>query len=197
MKPGAVKEIKAHAFERQAEEHYVEPEWADRVLFENEPFTGAIFDPCCGFGRIPEAARAAGLAAFGMDIVDRGFPGVALGSFLEVDGKLPNVVPNVVMNPPFNLAREFIERACELTVHGKVAAILQARRLNAAHWMRALPLARIWMLTPRPSMLPGHLIAAGQEAGGGIPEYCWVVFDRNYHWPSPLFGWLHRDRGSI
>jgi len=39
--------------------------------------------------------------------------------------------------------------------------------LNAAHWLQGTPLRRISLLTPRPSMPPGHIIAAGSKPGGG------------------------------
>lgn len=194
MKAGAIKEVAAHRFERELYEHYVEPAWVDRVIFEAEVFRGAIHDPCCGFGTILYAASAYGLrSATGTDIVDRG------RGWLEADF-LKNLqqearFDNIVMNPPFNSAREFITQACRVS-ENKVAALMPTRRLNAAHWLRNLPLRRIWYLTPRPSMLPGHLLAAGQKAGGGQQDYCWLVFARE---GSPYIhaGWLHRDKGAL
>jgi hypothetical protein len=79
----------------------------------------------------------------------------------------------------------------------KFAVIMQTRRINAAHWLRDLPLRRIWFLTPRPSMLPGHLLAAGEKAGGGVPEYCWLVFDKTSAFSPIQIGWLHRDKGAL
>lgn len=192
MKPGATKEVKAHAFERQAEEHYVEPEWNDRALFRAEEFIGEVFDPCCGFGRVPLAAREMGLDGNGGDIVDRGFPHVEIADFLAPTFSRPT--SNFVFNPPFSLIRPFIEKAVALADR-KVASIMQCRRLNAAHWLRDLPLVKIWYLTPRPSMLPGHLILAGEKAEGGQHEFCWLVFERG-RIPEPP-GWLHRDHGAL
>lgn len=205
MKPGAVKKIDAHAFEQQAEEHYVEEAWCNRVLFDEEVFIGTIHDPCCGFGRIPLAARAAGhKGVTGSDLVGRGFPGAGvfdfLGEFERPDGLIEQV-DNIVMNPPFTLGEKFI--TCGLRVaRRKVAAILPVRRLNAAwKWMAPLPLVQIWYLTPRPSMPPGHvaaeLEAAGKRPKGGKQDFCWVVFDHAYAGCKPQVGWLHRDRGAI
>jgi hypothetical protein len=47
-------------------------------------------------------------------------------------------------------------------VPGKIAMIWLARRLNAARWLQDTPLARVYLLTPRPSMPPGHVILAGR-----------------------------------
>jgi hypothetical protein len=61
--PVALKKLDAHVWEREANEHYVEPHWCSERLFEEEQFPGLIFDPCCGFGRIPESAKKAGYSA--------------------------------------------------------------------------------------------------------------------------------------
>ena len=74
----------------------------------------------------------------------------------------------------------------------KVAVIFPTARLNAAHWIRETPLRRVWLLTPRPSMPPGHVIAAGQKAGGGKVDFCWLVFERGHQGPAEL-RWLYRD----
>src|SRR5258708_34167537 len=93
----------SHIWEREADNHYVEPHWVARRLFEVEKFAGAICDPCRGFGRIPMAARAAGHEAFGLDIVDRGFDYLSICNFLASDIR----AANFVFNPPFELGKEF------------------------------------------------------------------------------------------
>lgn len=180
--------INAHAWEREANEHYVEPEWCSRRLFEVEPFVQEIWDPACGFGRIVESAKAHGHAAFGSDLVDRGYAPARVFNFFT---GAPAVCANIVTNPPFNIAADFARRAIELTRH-KVAIVFPTARLNAAHWVRNTPLARVWLLTPRPSMPPGHVIAAGGKATGGKMDFCWMVFDRS-HQGKPQLGWLRRD----
>jgi hypothetical protein len=67
----------SHIWQREQTEHYVEPEWCSRRLFAVEKFDGMIADPCCGFGRIPDAAKAAGhYPVRARDIVDRGYVGM-------------------------------------------------------------------------------------------------------------------------
>lgn len=199
MKAGALRKIEAHAFERQPEEHYVEPTWVDRVLFENVDFSGFIHDPCCGWGRIPYAARAAGhVGVTGSDIVDRGFPGVGIENFLTHEP--PQPYDNIVMNPPFDLMRSFIERARKVST-GAVASICLTRRLNAASWMLDLGLSEILYLTPRPSMPPGRVaeeiaISLGTDPSGGQQDFCWVVFGANAG-GFVRVGWLHRDKGRL
>jgi len=179
----------SHIWQREENEHYVEPEWCSARLFEVERFEGTIQDPACGFGRVVSSAHAAGLPAFGTDLVDRGFQG--LRSQADFFGQTTKV-SNIVSNPPFDIFKEFTQHALSLTSR-KVALIWLVRTLPAARWLQQTPLARILYLTPRPSMPPGHIIAAGEKPGGGKQDFCWLIWD-HAHVGAATVGWLHRDR---
>ena len=179
----------AHIWERDPHDFYIEEKWCSERLFEAERFYGEVWDPACGSGRIVMSARAAGLTAFGTDIVDRGFPGTGLCDFLTQTGS----VASVVTNPPFKHARRFVEHA--LTVMTRRSAfLLPTSWLNGSRrsrWLETTPLAKVWVLTPRPSMPPGRLIEAGMEPGQGRVDFSWFVFDVNAAGP-PTVGWLRR-----
>jgi len=180
----------AHIFDRDVRDFYSEPAWCSERLFAVELFNGLIWDPACGLGTIPRSACAAGLSSFASDIADHGYG--ERRDFLAASA--PTTIFNVVTNPPFRSAREFVERA--LTVGAsKTAIIFPTARLNAAHWLETLPLARIWLLTPRPSMPPGEVILRGEKPGGGKTDFCWLIFDRTHEGP-PSLTWLHRDGGE-
>lgn len=185
------KPINAHAWEREKQEHYVEPHWCSERLFEVERFKDSIWDPCCGFGRIPDAADRAGLIGLGTDIVHRGWRGQKTTiDFLKAEAPLSE---NIVCNPPFNIAGKFARHAVSMSHVEKVAMVFPTARLNAARWLRETPLARVWLMTPRPSMPPGHTIAAGERPQGGKMDYCWLVWERG-HVGAPAIHWLERDR---
>jgi predicted RNA methylase len=176
----------SHIWPRNTSDWYIEPKWCSSRLFQVEPFVGAIHDPACGMGRIVEAARAHDLEATGGDIADRGF------NFTVQDFALVTApIANVVVNPPFGTARQFVEHALELTAH-KIAALFPVARLNAARWLADTPLRRIWLLTPRPSMPPGEVIMRGEKPSGGKTDFAWLVFEQGFK-GEPVIGWLHRD----
>jgi hypothetical protein len=127
----------SHIWQRDAVDWYCEPTWCSSRLFDVEGFAGAIHDPACGMGWIVEAARAHGHTASGPDIVDRGF---AVADFTATT----QPVENIVTNPPFAVARQFIEHALVLASH-KVAVLFPVARLNAARWLTELPLCRVWL----------------------------------------------------
>jgi hypothetical protein len=183
---GSRKRLEAHRWDRAGEDWYVEPAWCSERLFEEEPFVGTVWDPACGGGNIPEAAKAAGYGTHASDLVDRGYPGSYSLDFFKSDARHAGIVTN----PPFKIAGEFALHALKLA--HKVAIIFPTARLNAAHWITGTPLRRVWLLSPRPSMPPGHVIAAGGKPSGGKMDYCWLVLDRAYT-GSPELRWLRRD----
>ena len=56
---------------------------------------------------------------------------------------------------------------------------LSDRPLNAT----GLPLARIYLLTPRPSMPAAAVIARGELPGGGRMDFAWLVFNHGHSGP--------------
>jgi hypothetical protein len=126
-----------HIFERAANDLYIEPSWVSKRLFAVETFPGNNWDPCCGTGTIPKAARDAGLSSFASDIADHGY-GKRPWDFLSKPA-LTSSPFSVVTNPPYGLAREIVERALELGAL-KVAIFFPIARMNAA-WRWLTPFA--------------------------------------------------------
>lgn len=185
------KPVAAHTWDRETHEHYVEPFWCSERLFEVEGFEGPIWDPCCGFGRIPDSARAAGLTAIATDIVDRGYRGLIRTADFIQSPRIIETDFDIVCNPPFNIAGRFARHALDMPGVRKVAMIFPTARLNAAHWIQDTPLARVWLMTPRPSMPPGHTITAGEKPGGGKTDFCWLVWTKN-RIGAPDLRWLRK-----
>jgi hypothetical protein len=201
QQPGNKRLRHSHIWERDGDDFYVEPRWVDDQLFKIEGFDRhrPLLDPCCGLGRISEAAKVAGYHVEAADLVDRGYPGTKIEDFL--DRRAPAV--SIIANPPFDQVEDFARHSLLNLRAAKVALILPTARLNAAHrWLRELPLSRIWLLTPRPSMPPGHIILAGEKPKGGKKDFCWLIFERGYVGAAQI-GWLHRGeipehkRGAI
>ncbi|MFZ0494415.1 MAG: hypothetical protein WBE80_10205 [Methylocella sp.] len=190
--PGTTARAKAtHIFDRAAQDFYVEPEWCDDMLFAAEKFSGPVHDPACGIGRIVIAAIKTGHVASGSDIIERSE--TRDFSFDYLSDNEPMSYANIVCNPPYRAARQFIERA--LREARKSAFLLQYGFMFGAErsaWLKTAPLKKVWILAPRPSMPPGELVLAGLKPGGGRIDYIWAVFERGHNGP-PEIGWLIRE----
>lgn len=185
----------SHIFAKDKHGHYVEPQWCSERLFETMKFANPIWDPACGWGTITTAAVAAGYKVMGTDIVDRRRHRLG-GGFHKLDflngASPPGGTFSIITNPPFDHIEEFARTALVLGAK-QVAMIMLVRRLNAAHWLCELPLSRVLLLTPRPSMPPASWIAAGNKPGGGTQDFCWILLESGYC-GEPRLGWLRRDR---
>jgi len=180
---------RSHIFKRDPDEHYVEQSWCSARLFDVERFNGSICDPACGWGTIVINALRAGYTAAGSDKIDR-LRDYRVADFLKNNFQYDNIVTN----PPFGCIADFTIQ-CVLRSRRKAAVIFPLARMPAAHWLERLPLARIWLMTPRPSMPPGSYITAGGKVGGGRVDYCWLVFEHG-HRDQPTMAWLHRNKGA-
>lgn len=197
--------LKARIWARDELDWYVEPVRATEALLSVERFVGPIYDPACGGGNIVRTLLAAGYEAWGTDILQRVEPAPAwfdgAHDFLG-EGRPPLSFTNIVMNPPFYRAKgaeAFIRKALALA-SGKVAAFVDIRFIAGADRAAGLfadhPPARIWIITPRVSCPPGTYLAAGNKAGNGSSDWCWLVWDRTGPSAGTQMGWLRRDRES-
>lgn len=171
-------------YERSANDWYVEPPWAVEALLDVEKFDGITYDPACGGGTIPKVFRDRNLQCEGSDLVDRGF------GFKKADYLDPLMNPhseNIVTNPPFNLAEQFVLKA--LQRNNKVAILQRLAWLESAKrrmFFESTPLARVWVFARRVSMPPGGTDI--NQKGGSIP-FAWFVWDYCHKGP-PILGWL-------
>jgi len=169
--PGAARA--KHKKPRAKHDWYTENRWAAEQLFAQVQFTGPIHDPACGEGRIVIAAREAGYAATGAEIVDRGFPGVEIVDF-ETDCRPRKTL---VFNAPYEKNEEFIAHALEEVASHAVAAIVRIPFLcgQERFWdlYRKCPPALVLACSQRVNMPPGGI---GADEDGGTADYAWLIW---------------------
>lgn len=178
------------------DDFYTEPEWCVDLLFDAEPFVGCIYDPCAGAGTIPRIAFNRGFSTFASDLRDRDIEGVEGDLDFLYNAPVLLHPENIIFNPPYKHADDFIRRALDIATI-KVAALVQQKfpfsqrryRLFQEH-----PPARIYFLSDRPSMPPGEALLAGTiKAKGGTIDYLWMVWDRG-HKGATTAHWLCRGK---
>lgn len=189
--------IQAHKWDRAPGEWYSDGPSAADALFKVEKFQHDITDPCCGMGNIVRMAWKHGYESAGYDIEPRGYVRGASAACYISDrpmnffdqSKYPVGLGDVVSNFPYARGPKLedgsagprveelaIDRALDLA-EGKVAFLGDIKWMVARMaWLRSRGLMRIWVLTPRLSILPGLSIQAGEIPGGGSKDYCWYVF---------------------
>lgn len=202
----AARERKSHVWKRDSLDWYVEPAVASAALFDAERFVGPIWDPACGGGNILRSyLHSRGACCIGTDIVRR--CGDDIPFYAELDflsdfdhaAMIPAFHSNIVTNPPFFRAKgaeAFIRKALQLA-RGKVAVFVDIRFIAGGERANGLfaehPPHRIWIVTPRVSCPPGEYLEAGNRAGNGSSDWCWLVWDLTAPRAAlPQLGWLRK-----
>ena len=109
-----------HADHDRAEHDYyaTEPLAAD-LICGVERFNGGIWENCCGEGHLSKRFREVGYDVVDTDLIDRGY-GTGGVDFFECKEAL---APNIVTNPPYKYAKEWVEHSLELLDEGNKLAL--------------------------------------------------------------------------
>lgn len=109
--------------EREENDFYATDPKAVEMLLELMNFNRFILEPACGKGHISKVLEKRGYEVTSFDIVDRGYELDKKLDFLKYDGKWRG---DIITNPPYKYAKEFVEKALEIVeVGSKVAMFLK------------------------------------------------------------------------
>ena len=191
---------------RNTNDWYVEPAEAVHGLLDAERFDGETLDPACGGGNIVRVFRSRGLDCWGTDLVMRydqmetdNMPRPMFGCTGDFTKPVPSHctgnVDNIVSNPPFKIAEQFIVNGLK-RARRKVALLQRLAFLEGqqrAALFKSTPLARVHVFAYRISMPPG---GTDIEAKGGSVAFAWFVWEHG-HQGAPTINWLQRGAKPI
>lgn len=104
----------------QEHDYYATDPRAVELLLENETFTGPVWEPACGEGHISKVLRDHGLEVYSTDLIDRRY-GAGGVDFLTYQGSGHHC--DIITNPPYKYAREFVEKALSIVAPGRKVAM--------------------------------------------------------------------------
>jgi hypothetical protein len=112
---------------REVYDYYATEPKAMEILLEVEKFNQNIWECACGEGHLSEVLQKHGYIVASTDLVDRGY-GTSEVDFLKQTKVFDG---DIITNPPYKYAQEFIEKALELVPIGnKVAMFLKVQFLE-------------------------------------------------------------------
>ena len=114
--------------ERETNDYYATEPKAATLLMQLEDLSPLIWECACGEGHLAKEFEKAGHKVYATDLIDRGYGYVT--DFLST--KAPPVPGfDIVTNPPYSKAQEFVEHALEILENGrKVAMFLKIQFLE-------------------------------------------------------------------
>lgn len=113
--------------ERETNDYYATEPKALELLLEKEEFSENIWECACGEGHLSKVLKNHGHKVFSTDLIDRGY-GLGGIDFLQWDSPYDG---DIITNPPYRYALEFVEKALEVVTDGhKVAMFLKLQFLE-------------------------------------------------------------------
>lgn len=176
---------------RSKADFYPTPPNATNSLLDMEKFEGDIWEPACGKGDISEVLIQRGYCVISTDLNDYGYgtPDIDFLNENSVFSSPLQVQDNIITNPPFEIALEFVLQA-KLYSRKKIAMFLKTAFLEGAKRYEMFqdqnfPLKCIYQFSKRVNFG----IHAGTHKNGGMIPFAWFVWEREYK-GKPYINWI-------
>lgn len=141
-------------------------------------------EPSCGEGHISRVLSANGYEVESRDLIDRGF-GTSNMDFLSAENTFFD--GNIVTNPPYRYALEFVKKALAIIPPGKKVAMflkltfLENKRRKA--FFEKHPPLRVWVSSSR---LKCAMNGDFKKMSGNAVSYGWFVWEKGYQGETVL-----------
>lgn len=178
MKKWTARNCNSRRADAEPNDYYATDPKAVELLLEKESFSKNIWEPACGEGHIAKVLEAKGYNVFSTDLIDRGY-GIGGKDFLQENRIFQG---DIITNPPYRYAKEFVEKALEIVPPGnKVAMFLKLTFLEGQgrrDLFRERPPQAVYVSSAR-LQCGKNGVFTGQSA----VAYAWFVWRRGY--PRP------------
>ena len=172
--------------ERADKDFYATPPSAVEQLLEMEMFSHSIWEPACGHGHISKVFELHGYEVRSTDLENRGF-GIGGVDFLKCGDT--NVDADIVTNPPYRYAQEFVEKAMEVITEGhKVAMFLKLTFLEGKNRRQMFE-----KYPPKVVYVSSSRLGCGKNGIEWKPSsiaYGWFVWEKGFH-GTPGIKWFN------
>ena len=182
--------------ERQVDDYYATEPRAVDILLEKENFSHYIWECACGEGHMSEVLKKYGYDVKSSDIYDRGYENTELIDFLLVQkDDIKNEIPrDIITNPPYKYAKEFVEHALDISMDGtKVAMFLKLTFLESQSRRKLFekyPPKVVYVSSSRLQCAKnGDFEKYGKGAGTAV-AHAWYVWEKGYH-GDPVIKWVN------
>jgi len=166
--------------ERENDDYYATDPVAASLLCNVEKFSHTIWECACGEGHLSKELESQGYKVISSDLIDRGY-GTPNVDFLNCSKEFKG---DIVTNPPYKYAQEFIEKGLSLIPDGyKVAMFLKVQFLEGKkrkELFEKYPPKTVYVSSSR-IMCAKNADFEGMHKGcGSAVAYAWYVWEKGY-----------------
>lgn len=165
--------------ERQLDDYYATEPKAAQLLLEQEEFHHTIWECACGEGHLAKVFEAHGHEVISTDLVYRGYGDPEPLDFLNET--IDDFEGDVITNPPYKFALEFVQRALDSIKPGrKVAMFLKLQFLEGKsrkNFFQITPPRRVYVSSSR---LKCAKNGEFESISSSAVAYAWFVWKKGY-----------------
>lgn len=182
--------------EREQNDYYATEPKALELLLEKEHFFPYVWECACGEGHLSDVLKNNGYDVKSSDLVDRGYDGTEVIDFLkvrkeDVKGDFPR---DIITNPPYKYAKEFIEKALEISMDStKIAMFLKVQFLEDKARRELFdkhPPKRIYVASSRLLCAKNGEFEKMRQGGGSAVAYAWFIWEKGFT-GEPVVRWFN------
>ncbi len=166
--------------ERQKHDYYATEPKAVELLLEVEEFSDHIWECACGEGHLSEVLIERGYNVRSTDLIDRGYGEGGLNFLTQselFDG-------DIITNPPYKHATEFVYKALDLIPEGrKVAMFLKLQFLEGKKRKKLFlthPPKVVYVSSSRLLCAKNGEFERMRAGGGSAVAYAWFVWVKGF-----------------
>lgn len=177
--------------ERELNDYYATDPRAMSLLLDEENFSEKIWECACGGGHLSQVLKEYGYEVFSTDLVDRGYEGTGIFDFLGDYEAGDGFDGDIITNPPYKYALEFVERALDIVRPGhKVAMFLKLSFLEGKRrrqFFEHNPPKRIYVCSSRIDCAKN---ADFENHNQSAICYAWFVWEKGFK-GDPIIKWIN------
>ena len=175
--------------ERQQHDYYATEPKAMELLLAEESFHSVIWECACGEGHLSKVLEEHGFEVISTDLIYRGFGDPEPLDFLK--NTLENFEGDIITNPPYKYALEFVEQALNSVQPGrKVAMFLKLTFLEGQKrkdFFLHNPPKTIYVSSSR---LMCAMNGEFEKCSSRAVAYAWFVWEKGFK-GDPVIKWIN------
>lgn len=176
-------------YQREKQDFYGTDPKAIYDLLNKEKFDNNIWECACGDGNLAKPLKEKGYNVYCTDIIERNYKLDDTFDFLECNKSFDG---DIITNPPFKYAMEFILKALELTnrkvaMFGKIQLLESAKRYEQL-FSKCDNLKTVYVYSRRINCYRNNNF--NMKGKSSTACYCWFVFDKEYKGKS-MIDWIY------
>jgi len=166
--------------QREQFDYYATDPVAMELLLDIEQFSENVWECACGAGHLSRVLEERGYNVRSTDLVDRGYGESGL-DFLDCKDTYDG---DIITNPPYKYAKEFVERAIECVTDGHRVAMFLKIQFLEGKGRRALfdkyPPKIIYVATGRINCCKNGDFSSRQRSNDSAQAYAWFIWEKGY-----------------